>query len=213
METSVYLKKARKIIQNPSIYILVASVIVLFSFIAAYFYKFHNCFSDNPNDWGNFGSYMGGVCGLFVSIVAIWVSYKLNIYTRSSSKIDELMYDIIKRNENIQALLKRLKELEDSIKQHCSNSLLNAARSAETGGKDEKLENLEYNSSAIKSNIIAELTIIKRNANLCFNRFLFKYSDAEELINSLNTASELESMKEAYDYIDKMIEYYSKQKI
>lgn len=56
--------------------------IILFLFIflslSLYFMKFHNGLSEDSNDWGNFGDYIGGVCSVIVAIFAILFSVKVS---------------------------------------------------------------------------------------------------------------------------------------
>lgn len=58
-------------------YFIILFLLIIFS-LSLYFIKFHNGLSENSNDWGNFGDYIGGVCSVIVAIFAILFSVKVS---------------------------------------------------------------------------------------------------------------------------------------
>lgn len=53
-------------------------IFLIFLLLSLYFMKFHNGLSEDSNDWGNFGDYIGGVCSVIVAIFAILFSVKVS---------------------------------------------------------------------------------------------------------------------------------------
>ena len=45
--------------------------------LCLYFWKFHNGFSTNQDDWGNFGSYICGIASIFNVIIFTWLTISI----------------------------------------------------------------------------------------------------------------------------------------
>jgi uncharacterized membrane protein len=54
-------------------WLMVSVVLLSLLTIIFYFLNFHNGFSSNPSDWGDFGSYVGGVIGVVFSCVNMFI--------------------------------------------------------------------------------------------------------------------------------------------
>lgn len=63
-------------INKKVVLLLIAIVPVLL--LSAYFCNFHDGFSDDSDDWGNFGGYIGGIFGCILSIVTFYYTQSID---------------------------------------------------------------------------------------------------------------------------------------
>ena len=100
------------------------TIIFILIFLSLYFMKFHECLSDKSDDWGNFGSYIGGIGSLILSMSVFHYTYKVE-----------------QRNNKIQ-LLKQIETLLSKIEQY-DNILfrISNATISERGSKSNENDN------------------------------------------------------------------------
>lgn len=75
-------------------YILIAAIFVLFLFLLTYIIVFHQGFSSNHDEWGSFGSYIGGIGGIILSCSIFYYTYlidKEHRRTENNTKILKLL--------------------------------------------------------------------------------------------------------------------------
>lgn len=78
-------------------------VLVLIAPILIYYIQFHQCpISNNPSDWADFGSYLGGVYTLLVTFLAIYLTRHLEKkdveWKKSKTAVGELFEQINRIN-------------------------------------------------------------------------------------------------------------------
>lgn len=98
-------------------------IIILIVFLiplTVYFYQFHYL-SDDPNDWGAFGAYVGGVYSVFVAIFVIML-------TRSLEKKDQIQKD---KQATAKALYKQIVEVKETMKQNSIDKLVKDINASE----------------------------------------------------------------------------------
>lgn len=88
--------------------------------LTVYFYQFHYL-SDDPNDWGAFGSYIGGVYSVFVAILVIML-------TRSLEKKDQIQKN---KREAASALYQQIVKVKDSMNQNSIDKLVKDINASE----------------------------------------------------------------------------------
>ncbi len=76
--------------------------ILLFPVIL-YINKFHGPLSNDSSDWANFGSYIGGVYSVVLTIVLVYVTHLLNARSEKDSKRREVINKIYEKIEGITA--------------------------------------------------------------------------------------------------------------
>lgn len=114
-----FINEKSKVIQT---LILVLAVILLCALLSVYFIMFHSGLSEISNDWGNFGSYFGGVGSIALSISLFLYTYYSNKESgkiKEESRVLELLrycidlkariheYNIIKRDIALQSIYER----------------------------------------------------------------------------------------------------------
>lgn len=63
--------------------------------LAAYYYQFGKAdISDDPEDWANFGDYIGGVYSVLITIVAVYLTRKLERKDAMSNRRKQTLDDI-----------------------------------------------------------------------------------------------------------------------
>lgn len=75
-------------------YILIAAIFVLFLFLLTYIIVFHQGLSSNHEEWGSFGSYIGGIGGIILSCSIFYYTYlidKEHRRTENNTKILKLL--------------------------------------------------------------------------------------------------------------------------
>lgn len=75
-------------------YILIAATFVLFLFLFTYIIVFHQGLSFNHEEWGSFGSYIGGIGGIVLSCSIFYYTYlidKEHKRTENNTKILKLL--------------------------------------------------------------------------------------------------------------------------
>lgn len=90
------------------ILIFLIGIVIIISMIPTgiYYWKFHDStLSQDPNDWGAFGAYLGGttgvllsICALVFSIMNIFITYKISTYIQKK----EIDFQAEINNKNIQ---------------------------------------------------------------------------------------------------------------
>ena len=78
--TSIYIKKYS---------LLIISILVMILSFTLYFLKFNGGFSNNQNDWGSFGSYIGGLVGSsfsFINIILLTITLKMQIESNTENR-------------------------------------------------------------------------------------------------------------------------------
>ena len=74
--------------------ILIAAILVLFLFLFIYVVVFHQGLSSNHEEWGSFGSYIGGIGGIVLSCSIFYYTYlidKEHRRTENNTKILKLL--------------------------------------------------------------------------------------------------------------------------
>ncbi len=122
-----FINEKSKVIQT---LILVSAVIFLCALLSIYFIMFHSGLSEISDDWGNFGSYFGGVGSIALSISLFLYTYYSNNESKrikEESRVLELLrccielkdriyeYNIIKRNIALQSNFERGKPESEEL--------------------------------------------------------------------------------------------------
>ncbi len=124
-------------------------------FLLLYFVIFHSGLSNNSNDWGNFGSYIGGISTLILSAAAIYMTWNVFIKEQKAKKRQEVLKRVIERIDNIDKLRQEItiltknngfskdeiKGIESRIRLQCK--IIKSIINEDIQNKDEFLNSLE----------------------------------------------------------------------
>lgn len=183
--------------------ILIMPILVLLFFIAIYLVKFHNGLSSDSEDWGDFGSYIGGISSLIFSGAAIYASYKVSIYNYNISMVDKYMYLIFQEMNEVEQLLTELKLLR--LKN--PNEFLNLANGSANPEHMQQIENMK---NMYLKNCDTHIQKVKLKIKLCFSRYGLQYSNKNHLLNSLNERFDtVEKVESACKEIKSFLFYYT----
>lgn len=99
------------------------TIAVLTILLAMYFYIFHEGLSHDSNDWGNFGSYIGGVGSVIISAVAVIAANKANDLCNAVNKaISKEEQDIHKREKCIDQITDSYENITSLFSQYSNQS-------------------------------------------------------------------------------------------
>lgn len=108
------------------IYIPISILVLLLIF---YFLVFNDKLSENSNDWGNFGSYIGGVGSLILSMFVFYYTYTVD-KRAENEKQEEKRIQLLKQ---IQTLLSKIEQYNNLIyKSHNATLVERGKQSYET---------------------------------------------------------------------------------
>ncbi len=98
-----------KFFRKKRFYLISICILLFLVFVFLYFYKFHDGLSNKPDDWGNFGSYIGGIIGSILSGINLIILIILTKQTKEEqnhewitsvriNKYHELLNDLKNNN-------------------------------------------------------------------------------------------------------------------
>lgn len=90
--------------------ILIAAILILSIFLITYIFVFHNGLSSNHEEWGSFGSYIGGIGGIILSCSILYYTYLIDKEHKSTEKTTQILKLIDVVGESL-SYLRRWKEL------------------------------------------------------------------------------------------------------
>lgn len=67
-----------KMKKNIAIYQALYAGFITIIIVGLYFWNFHEQFSEKISEWGDFGSYVGGAAGTFISLLNLWLIIRNN---------------------------------------------------------------------------------------------------------------------------------------
>lgn len=127
-----------------------------------YFVIFHNGLSKYSNDWGNFGSYIGGVGNVVLSFALLWFTYKADKREENTKQREENN----KQRENEMQLLKQIEII--LVKTSEYENIITEIRCANIHerGTKEFSDKIEYQNK-LNIELIASYEILKTLATKC----------------------------------------------
>lgn len=189
--------------------------------LCLYFWEFHNGFSTNQDDWGNFGSYICGIASIFNVIIFTWLTISIQRAGDEERKKDRehkqlLLITQIRKEEliNLEKTLNETLQITDLYLpaffkyQNAQSYLLNYAQSHKALFPlldDKDVEHIFVNASS-------KLRIMRIEAmkSLGFNEIGEKIDDQTPISNTFIEASkEFEQLK--IIIISKLEEYIINQ--
>lgn len=100
---------------NYSITHLIITSAILSIIILCYFYIFHGELSHNSNDWGNFGSYIGGAGSVILSISIFYYTYSCDKRHQKEMNTQKLL-NITNQISSIISNIYEYKNIENFLK-------------------------------------------------------------------------------------------------
>jgi len=71
--------------------ILIVAILVILFFLIIYVFVFHNGLSSNHEEWGNFGSYIGGIGGIVLSCSIFYYTYLIDKEHRNTENNTQIL--------------------------------------------------------------------------------------------------------------------------
>ena len=95
--------------------ILIAAILVLFLFLFIYVFVFHQGLSSNHEEWGSFGSYIGGIGGIILSCSIFYYTYLIDKEHRRAENNTKILKLLEVVGESL-TCIQKWQELDEDLK-------------------------------------------------------------------------------------------------